>query len=170
MAFVWWERRAPAPMITPALVANKQFRSANLGMVFFGAGALGTLLLLSLVFVNLWGYTQLEAALALTPVPLCGLAVWPFVGKAADRRPPGEIARPALIVMVLGMLWVSFLPSTSDDAWAYLRILPGLVMIGIGMGIGFPALNVAAMGAVAADGVKIENTPQAVATPFPPES
>ena len=51
--------------------------------------------------------------------------------------------------MILAALWVSFLPATSDDAWAYIRILPGLVMIGVGMGIGFPALNVGAMGAVA---------------------
>jgi hypothetical protein len=101
------------------------------------------------VFVNLWGYTQLEAALAIAPVPLCGLIVWPFVGRAADTRPPGELAKPALIVMAVGMLWVSFLPSTAGDAWAYLRILPGLAMIGIGMGVGFPALNVGAMGAVA---------------------
>jgi EmrB/QacA subfamily drug resistance transporter len=148
-AFIWWERRAPNPMITPGLIANRQFRNANLGMLFFGAGALGTLLLLSLVFVNLWGYTQLEAALALAPVPLMGLVVWPFVGRAADTKPPGEIAKPALIVMAIGMLWVSFLPATSDDAWAYIRILPGLLMIGVGMGIGFPALNVGAMGAVA---------------------
>ncbi len=148
-AFIWWERRAPNPMITPGLIANRQFRNANLGMLFFGAGALGTLLLLSLVFVNLWGYTQLEAAFALAPVPLMGLVVWPFVGRAADTKPPGEIAKPALIVMAIGMLWVSFLPATSDDAWAYIRILPGLLMIGVGMGIGFPALNVGAMGAVA---------------------
>ena len=148
-AFIWWERRAPNPMITPGLLANTQFRNANLGMLFFGAGALGTLLLLSLVFVNLWGYTQLEAALALAPVPLMGLVVWPFVGRAADTKPPGEIAKPALIVMAIGMLWVSFLPATSDDAWAYIRILPGLLMIGVGMGIGFPSLNVGAMGAVA---------------------
>jgi hypothetical protein len=47
------------------------------------------------------------------------------------------------------MLWVSFLPSTAGDAWAYIRILPGLLMIGVGMGIGFPSLNVGAMGAVA---------------------
>ena len=124
-AFVWWERRAPNPMITPGLLANTQFRNANLGMLFFGAGAIGTLLLLSLVFVNLWGYTQLEAAFALAPVPLMGLVVWPFVGRAADTKPPGEIAKPALIVMAIGMLWVSFLPATSDDAWAYIRILPG---------------------------------------------
>ena len=147
--FVWWERRAPSPMITPGLFANKQFRNANIGMLFFAAGAIGSLLLLSLVFTNLWGYEPIEAAFALVPVPLMGLVVWPFAGRFADTKPPGEIARPALIVMAIGMIWVSFLPSTSHDAWTYIRILPGLLMIGVGMGIGFPALNVGAMGAVA---------------------
>jgi EmrB/QacA subfamily drug resistance transporter len=148
-AFVWWERRAPHPMITPGLLSNKQFRNANLGMLLFGAGAIGALLLLSLVFTNLWGYEPIEAALALAVVPLCGLVAWPFVGRAADRRAPGELAKPALVLMAIGLLIVSFLPSTSGDAFAYLRILPGLILIGVGMGIGFPALNVGAMGAVA---------------------
>ena len=146
--FFWWERRAPDPMITPGLLANTQFRNANIGMLFFAAGAIGSLLLLSLVFVNLWGYSQLEAGLAILPVPLCGLLAWPFVGKAADTRPPGELAKPALIFMAVGMLIVSFLPSTADNAWTYIRILPGLLLIGVGMGMGFPALNVGAMGAV----------------------
>src|SRR4029079_8689733 len=145
--FFWWERRAPDPMITPGLLANKQFRNANIAMLFFAAGAIGSLLLLSLVFVNLWGYTELEAGFAILPIPLCGLLAWPFVGKAADTRPPGELAKPALLLLGVGMLWVSFLPSTADDAWAYIRILPGLLMIGAGMGIGFPSLNVGAMGA-----------------------
>jgi len=147
-AFVWWERRAPRPMITPGLFSNKQFRNANIGMLLFGAGAIGALLLLSLVFTNLWGYEPIEAALALAVVPLCGLVAWPFVGRAADRRAPGELAKPALVLMALGLLIVSFLPSTAGDAFAYLRILPGLILIGVGMGIGFPALNVGAMGAV----------------------
>jgi Major Facilitator Superfamily len=149
VAFVVWERRAPNPMLRPELMENKQFRSANIGMLFFAAGAIGSLLLLSLVFLNLWGYEPIEAALAILPVPLCGLIVWPFVGRAADNRAPGEIAKPALIVMAIGMLWISFLPATSDNALSYLRILPGLAMLGIGMGIGFPALNVGAMGSVA---------------------
>ena len=146
--FAWWERRAPHPMITPGLFANRQFRNANIGMLFFAAGAIGSLLLLSLMFVNLWGYTQLEAALAITPMPLCGLLAWPFVARAADTRPPGELAKPALVLMAVGMLIVSFMPSTAGDAWAYLRVLPGLILIGAGMGVGFPALNVGAMGAV----------------------
>jgi EmrB/QacA subfamily drug resistance transporter len=147
--FVWWERKAPNPMITPSLIGNRQFRSANIGMLFFGAGAIGSLLLLSLVFVNLWGYSQLEAGLAIAPVALMGLVVWPFVGRAADKRPPGELAKPGLIAMAVGMLIVSFLPSTADNAFSYLRVLPGLLLIGVGMGICFPALNVGAMGAVA---------------------
>jgi EmrB/QacA subfamily drug resistance transporter len=147
--FVWWERRAPNPMITPGLLSNKQFRNANLGMLLFGAGAIGALLLLSLVFTNLWGYEPIEAALALAVVPICGLLAWPFVGRAADSRAPGDLAKPALVLMAIGLLIVSFLPSTSGDAFAYLRILPGLILIGVGMGIGFPALNVGAMGAVA---------------------
>jgi EmrB/QacA subfamily drug resistance transporter len=147
--FVWWERRAPSPMIKPGLFANKQFRSANIGMLLFGAGAIGTLLMLSLVFTNLWGYEPIEAALALAVVPVCGLVAWPFVGRAADSRAPGDLAKPALLLMAIGLVIVSFLPSTADDAFAYLRILPGLILIGVGMGIGFPALNVGAMGAVA---------------------
>jgi EmrB/QacA subfamily drug resistance transporter len=147
-AFIWWERRAPNPMITPGLFANKQFRNANIGMLLFGAGAIGTLLLLSLVFTNLWGYEPIEAAMALAVVPLCGLLAWPLVGRAADSRAPGELAKPALVLMAIGLVIVSFLPSTAGDAFAYLRILPGLILIGVGMGIGFPALNVGAMGAV----------------------
>jgi hypothetical protein len=149
VAFFWWERRAPNPMIAPGLFANRQFRNANIGMLFFAAGAIGSLLLLSLVFTNLWGYEPIEAGLALLPVPLCGLLVWPLVGRAADTRPPGELAKPALIAMAVGMLWVSFLPATADGVWTYLQILPGLALIGVGMGIGFPSLNVGAMGAVA---------------------
>src|ERR671918_284919 len=149
VAFVMWERRAPNPMLRRELMENPQFRSANLGMLFFAAGAIGSLLLLSLVFLNLWGYEPIEAAPAILPVTLCGLIVWPFVGRAADSRAPGEIAKPALLVMAIGLLWISFLPATSDNFFSYLRILPGLAMLGIGMGIGFPALNVGAMGAVA---------------------
>ena len=124
VAFVWWEQRAPSPMLSPKLLANKQFRNANIAMLLFAAGAIGSLLLLSLVFTNLWGYEPIEAGLALLPVPLCGLIVWPLVGRAADTRPPGELAKPALIAMAVGMLWVSFLPSTAGDAWTYLRSSP----------------------------------------------
>ncbi|HEY4279256.1 MAG TPA: MFS transporter [Conexibacter sp.] len=148
IGFVLSQRYGKTPMLTRALVANKQFASANATMLLVGAGAVGTLFLLSLVFMNLWGLSPLEAGLALLPVPICGLLTWPVVGRAADHAPPYRIAIPALAIMAIGMIWFSFLPSSYQGFGDYLRVVPGLVLIGVGMGTTFPSINVGAMGAV----------------------
>lgn len=147
IAFVLSQRREGS-MITRGLRTNRQFVGANFAMALFGGGALGTLLLLALVFVNLWGFTIFEAALALTPVPVFGLLIWPKVAKAADSRPPRELAVPALGAMALGLLWVSFAPSLWEGPLDYVAVFPGLALIGVGMGTCFPTINVGAMGAV----------------------
>ena len=147
IAFVLSQRREGA-MITRGLRTNRQFVGANFAMALFGAGALGTLLLLALVFVNLWGFTIFEAALALLPVPITGLLIWPVIAKAADSRPPRELAVPALVVMAFGLLWFSFVPSLWEGPVQYLVVFPGLALIGVGMGTCFPTINVGAMGAV----------------------
>ena len=148
IAFHLSQKYGKHPMITPALMENKQFLGANGAMLLFAMGALGSLFLLALVFVDLWGYSELEAALALVPVPLCGLLVWPFVGRAADKKQPRQIAVPALLSMGAGLVGFSFMPSTAESSWDYLMMLPALALIGVGMGMVFPAINVGAMGAV----------------------
>jgi EmrB/QacA subfamily drug resistance transporter len=148
IAFHFSQKYGKNPMITPALMQNKQFLGANAAMLLFAMGALGSLFLLALVFVDLWGYSELEAALALVPVPVCGLLVWPFVGRAADRKQPRQIAVPALLSMGVGLIGFSFMPSTAESSWDYVAMLPALALIGVGMGMVFPAINVGAMGAV----------------------
>ena len=147
IGFVLWQRRFGSSMITPALQRNKQFLSANMAMFLLGAGALGSLFLLALVLVNLWGYSQLEAALALTPIGACGMIMWPVVGKGADHLAPYRLAMPALLSMALGLLWFSFLPSTFESRLDYLVVLPGIILFGLGVGTAFPAINVGGMGA-----------------------
>jgi len=148
IAFHFSQKYGKHPMLTPGLMENRQFLGANAAMLLFAMGALGSLFLLALVFVDLWGYSQLEAALALAPVPLCGLLVWPVVGRAADRKQPRQLAMPALLAMGIGLIAFSFMPSTAESSWEYVAMLPALGLIGIGMGMVFPAINVGAMGAV----------------------
>jgi EmrB/QacA subfamily drug resistance transporter len=147
IGFVLWQRHAKNAMIPKALQTNGQFLSANMAMLLLGAGALGALFLLSITLVNLWGYSQLEAALALTPIGACGIVMWPVVGKGADHLAPYRLAMPALLSMALGMLWFSFLPSTYEGQLDYLLVLPGIVLFGLGVGTAFPAINVGGMGA-----------------------
>jgi EmrB/QacA subfamily drug resistance transporter len=149
IGFALSQRYGRSPMLTRGLVGNRQFASANVAMLLVGVGAVGTLFLFSLVFIDLWGYSPLEAGLAILPVPLCGLAAWPFVGRAADRVPPARLALPALGALVTGLLWLSFLPAFGARTVDYVQVLPGLLLVGTGLGTVFPAVNVGAMGAVA---------------------
>ena len=150
LGFGFWasQRFGRAPMLPHDLAANVRFRNANAAMLLFGAGFIGALLMLSLVFIDLWGYSPIEAGLALTPVPLSGLATWPIAARKAGTVAPRVLAVPALAAVAAGLLWLSALPAVADGAGDYLLILPGLLVVGAGMGVGFPAINVGAMSAV----------------------
>jgi EmrB/QacA subfamily drug resistance transporter len=143
------QRIGKDPMVPPALTRNRQFVSANVAMLLLGAGALGALLIISLVLVNLWGYSELEAALAMLPIGAFGGLAWPVVGKGADHLAPYRLAMPALLLMAAGLIWLSFLPSTYEGQLDYWLVLPGIALIGLGVGVAFPAINVGAMGAAA---------------------
>ena len=58
---------------------------ASTSLLLFGIGMMGTLFMTVLVFVNLWGYSELEAALAITPVAVIAMLVSPVVGRFANR-------------------------------------------------------------------------------------
>jgi len=144
VAFVISQRTGRFPMLTDRLTRNGQFMGASGAFVLFAAGVMGVLFLLVLAFQNMWGYSQLTAAFAISPIPLVGLFVAPIVGRFADRVQPRIMAVAALVAMGAGLLWVADLPAHA----VYGRVLPALVLMGAGMGAAFPSLNVGAMGSV----------------------
>ena len=143
-AFAASQRYGRHPMLSAALVRNRQFVGASLAFVLFAIGVMGQLFLAVLLLTNLWGYTPLEAALAITPVPAMGLLVAPIVGRFADRVPPRVIGVPALVAMAAGLLWFAVAPAEPH----YVEVLGPLILTGAAMGAAFPAINVGAMGSV----------------------
>ena len=144
-AFAASQRFGRYPMLTAALARNRQFMGACTAFVLFGIGVMAQLFLMVLLLIQLWGYSQLEAAFAITPVALLGLVVAPLVGRRADRVPPRVIGIPAIAAMAGGLLWLAAAPADPH----YLDVLPGLLVTGAAMGAAFPAINVGAMGSVA---------------------
>jgi EmrB/QacA subfamily drug resistance transporter len=144
-AFAHSQRRGRSPMLVPALTANRQFMGASTAMVLFGIGVMGTLFLAVLAFVNLWHYSEIDAALAITPIAVLGMVVSPLVGRRSDRVSPRSMAVPALLVMGTGLFWLSAAFTAEPH---YLRVLPALVLVGAGMGAMFPAVNIGAMGSI----------------------
>ena len=120
------------------LLENRQFISASVALLLFGAGMMGTLFMIVLAFVNLWGYSELEAALGVTPVPVVALLVAPIVGRLSDRVPPRVLGVPAILAASIAMLWLSGLPA-EPDFW---RVFGPLALLGAGIGATFPAVMI----------------------------
>jgi hypothetical protein len=143
-AFALVERYGRYPMLTRGLVHNRQFIGASTSLLLFGIGMMGMLFLTIILFVNLWGYSELEAALAISPVPLAAMLVSPIVGRLSNRVPPRAFGVPALIVMFIGLLSMSTLPAEPSLGAAVWRLL----IVGIGVGATFPAVSIGSMGSI----------------------
>jgi EmrB/QacA subfamily drug resistance transporter len=144
VGFALSQRFGRNPMLTRDLIRNRQFMGTSGAFLLFGMGVIGVLFLAVIAFQTMWQYSPIQSALATLPIPAFGLVVAPLVGRRADRVSPRITGIAALVVMVLGLVWLSFLPASPD----YLKVLPPLILIGCGMGAAFPSINVAAMGAV----------------------
>jgi EmrB/QacA subfamily drug resistance transporter len=144
IVFALVERYGRFPMLTSGLVHNRQFVGANLSFFLFAIGMMGVLFMLVLAFVNLWEYSELQAALAITPVPVTGLFVAPVVGRLANRVEPRYLALPALAVMATALFWLSAMPAEPD----YSAVVMPLILMGAGMGATFPAVNIGSMGSI----------------------
>jgi EmrB/QacA subfamily drug resistance transporter len=142
--FALSQRLGRHPMLTVGLVRNRQFVGACITFLLFGIGVMGQLFVAVLLLTNLWEYSALDAAFAITPVALMGLLVAPVVGRFADRVPPRLIGIPALVAMAGGLFWFAAVPTDPH----YVEILGPLLLTGAAMGAAFPSINVAAMGSV----------------------
>jgi EmrB/QacA subfamily drug resistance transporter len=142
--FALTQRYGRFPMLTRRLVQNRQFAGACTAFLLFAIGMMGTLFLTVIAFVNLWGYSELEAALAISPIPIVGLLVAPIVGRLSGRVQPRYLGIPALLLMFAGLWLMSTFSAEAD----YLGVLPALVLIGAGVGATFPAVSIGSMGSI----------------------
>jgi EmrB/QacA subfamily drug resistance transporter len=143
-AFALTQRYGKYPMLTRALVRNQQFVGACITLLLFGIGMMGALFMIVLTFVNLWGYSEIKAALAITPVAIVAMLVSPLVGRLSSRVPPRAFGVPALLVMAGALFALSTLPAEPSLGAAAWR----LALLGAGVGAAFPAVTIGSMGAI----------------------
>jgi sugar phosphate permease len=144
------QRHSAAPVLAPALVANRGFMGWSLATLTTSFGFLGVLVFLP---------TYLQAAAGLSPAAAgvtmllltAPVLVMPMVAAALVNR--GVPARPlimvALVLVAAGNLWLVTL--NADDA--VVAVAAPLVMIGVGMGASFGITDGQAMALVPADAV-----------------
>jgi EmrB/QacA subfamily drug resistance transporter len=142
--FTWWELRNAAPMFDFRLLRIRSFTASNAAMVLVGATMGGSLFLLPIFLVSVLGYSELQAALAITPMPVMGLLAAPGVGRLTDRIGPRIPAAFGVACFGVGMILLAQLNGESTTLSVAWRV----VVLGLGMGFVFPAVSSAAMGSL----------------------
>ncbi|HEU4657719.1 MAG TPA: MFS transporter [Capillimicrobium sp.] len=139
------ERRAGRQALLPGdVVSNRSFVGACLATACMAATFFSMLLFAPQFMQKVLGYSALEAGVGF--LPMMGLfALTSFVaGPLYNRVGPRRLLLLGAALIPAGALWLSFLEATSG----YGSMVPGLAIIGVGVGLFTPTLTTAAITSV----------------------
>jgi EmrB/QacA subfamily drug resistance transporter len=133
--------RHPRPIVDLSLFRIPSFRDGTLGTLLFSAAFFSMILGNILFLTGVWGYSVLDAGLAVAPGPLASAIVAGPAGRLADRLGHRALIVPGVLVYAAGLLVLRGAGLEPDYATTW---LPGQVLVGIGIGLAFPTLGAAA--------------------------
>lgn len=142
VAFVAIERKVPAPMVDLALFANRTFTGATVAVAVLGGATFGAFAYLSLFLMQAQGRGPIEAGLVIAPQSAVSLTVAFAVGRLNERVELRRALAGGLVLLAAGM--ASLRGFGPEDGWTYL--LPGLVLVGVGVGLVNPLGTFAHLG------------------------
>jgi EmrB/QacA subfamily drug resistance transporter len=141
-AFVVWARRVPHPAIDLSLFSNRTYAFVNLATLAFGIGFAMMFFSLFLFLSGVWGYSLAHAGIAAAPGPLLVIPSAVVSGRVAARAGHRRLLVGGALVFGAGALWSA---TMLEHVPAYLTLLPGVVLTGIGTGMVMPSLAAAAV-------------------------
>ena len=143
-AFVPIERRIKAPMVDFSFFRSRSFLGANLVAFFVTFAMLAQFFFLALYMQNILHYSPLQAGVRFLPATVVIIVMGPLAGRLTDRIGPRPLMTLGLVI-VAGAL---FIQSRLTIHSGYGLLLPGFVMMGLGMGLVMSPMSTAAMNAV----------------------
>jgi EmrB/QacA subfamily drug resistance transporter len=146
-AFVAIELRVRAPMVEFHLLAARNFLGAVVVALIVSFAMLGVFFFLALYMQNILGYSALEAGVRFLPSTLMIVIVAPVAGRLADRIGPRWLIAGGLTVVAASLF--SFGGIAVDSSYG--DLLPGFMLLGIGIALTMSPMTSAAMNAVAVE-------------------
>jgi EmrB/QacA subfamily drug resistance transporter len=147
-AFAAIERRAAAPLVPFAIFRSPTLRYANVATVFM-LGAVVTLFFFSSLFMQqVLGYSPLRTGLAYVPIAVIVAIGAGIASNAVARVPARALLAIGLLLVAGGLVLMALVPAGASYP---ARILPPFLMIGLGMGLSFVPLQIAAQAGVPAE-------------------
>jgi EmrB/QacA subfamily drug resistance transporter len=142
-AFLAREATARTPLIPLRIFRSRNVSGANLVQMLMIAGIFGMFFLGAVYMQRVLGYDPLQVGLAYLPVALSIGTMSLFVAPALNMKiGPRATLLPGLVLMAVGLLFFAAAPVHADYVT---RLLPVMLLLGVGAGLSFPSLMTVAM-------------------------
>jgi EmrB/QacA subfamily drug resistance transporter len=149
-AFVVIQTRSANPLLPLRIVLDRGRGGAYLAMGLAGAGMFGVFLFLTFYLQNTLGFSPIESGLAFLPMSAAIIAT---ATTATTRLVPRTGPKPLVMSgMLFAALAMAFFAQLEVDSTYVTHILPGLLLLGVGLGLVFaPAFSGATVGVAHSD-------------------
>jgi MFS family permease len=144
-AFAWREKRTPSPLIRLGIFRNVTLVRANLAAMALAAW-IGFQFVATLYMQQLRGWSALETGLAIFPAGALVAILSPRIAPLIARF--GVVRLTVAGLVSISLAYVLFLPIGLDSGYV-LAMLPTFLLAGLGFGLAFGPINVAATSGVA---------------------
>jgi EmrB/QacA subfamily drug resistance transporter len=144
VAFLWWERRTPTPMLRLEMFRARNFSVGNLA-TFAVYGGLNIATLFVVLFLQqVGGWTPVAAGAAMLPATLVMFVLSKRFGALADRHGPRRFMGFGPLIAGAGLLLLIRVDATPDYVT---EVLPGVLLFGLGLSVTVAPLTAAVLGA-----------------------
>jgi EmrB/QacA subfamily drug resistance transporter len=143
-SFVAVELNSTVPMVDFGFFRSRTFLGSNIVAFIVSFAMLAMFFFLALYMQNIRHYTPLEAGVRFLPATMMIIVTAPLAGRLADRVGPRPLMTFGLLGVSGALYWQSHLTVSSG----YGELLPGFLLMGVGMGFVMSPMSMAAMNAV----------------------
>jgi len=145
-AFVWYELRHATPLVRLGILRSAPLVRANLAaMTLFGSW-IGFQFVLTLYLQQLRGWSALETGLAIFPAGALVASLGPRIAPLVERFGVERLIAGGLVSIAAA--YALFLPIGPDSGYLA-AMLPTFLLAGLGFGLSFAPLNIAATSGIA---------------------
>ena len=145
-AFVILERRHKDPLIPLRIFSNRSLAASDAAFLLVAAALFATFLFCTLYLQQVLGYTALRTGVAYLPLSLTIIGASALASRVVDRFTPKSVLITGLLIATGGFILLTQLSGRGDYTS---HVLPALVTLGLGLGMSFVPVTIAATTGVA---------------------
>jgi predicted MFS family arabinose efflux permease len=144
-AFGWWERRHAEPLMRFGILRTKTVAGANVGGLILGTATFSLFLMLTLYMQQVLGYSPMKTGVAYLAVAGSAILWSAVAAQLVTRVGVKPVLVAGMVALTSGLVYFT---QVSVHGTYLGDLLPGFLLVGVGLGFSFVPISIAALAGV----------------------